>query len=257
MTIRSSKENKCNNDEGQGPIICLKDIAVAYQSNVAIFNVDLDVYKNQIFAIFGPNGSGKSTLLKTIVGAVEPFRGVVKVFGKDITKNNMHSIKTRIGYLPQIEQIDRNFPALVKNVVEMGLYPQLGFFKGIGKKEREKVQRALAITDMDNLAERPIGHLSGGQQQKARIARAVVNSPDILLMDEPFSSLDFKMATNISDLILKIHEETEITIVIITHSINFIKEHCTAVACIDRQIIWQGDPQEDIFDEVIQRIFYK
>ncbi|MBD3192004.1 MAG: ATP-binding cassette domain-containing protein [Candidatus Heimdallarchaeota archaeon] len=257
MLSKSSKETTCGDDQEKGPIICLKDIAVAYQSNVAIFNVDLDVYKNQIFAIFGPNGSGKSTLLKTIVGAVEPFRGVVKVFGKDITRGNAQSVKTRIGYLPQSEQIDRNFPALVKDVVEMGLYPQLGFFKGIGKKEREKVQQALVITDMDKLAERPIGHLSGGQQQKARIARAIVNQPDILLMDEPFSSLDFKMATNISDLILKIHQETDITIVVITHSINFIKEHCTAVACIDRQIIWQGEPQEEIFDEVIQRIFYK
>ena len=237
------------------PIVCLQDVAVAYQTNVAIFDVNLDIYQNDFFGICGPNGSGKSTILKTIVGAVKPLKGTVRVFGEDILKGNLRAIKSRMGYLPQKEQIDRNFPALVKDVVSMGLYTQAGFFRKLSVEDYTKIDRALEIVEMTALADRPIGHLSGGQQQKVMIARGIVNEPDILLLDEPFSALDFKVEKNIMELIEKIHAETNVTIIMISHSINFIKKYCTRAACVDRRVIWNGKPSEEDFDDVIKRVF--
>ena len=108
---------------------------------------------------------------------------------------------------------------------------------------------------MTALADRPIGHLSGGQQQKVMIARGIVNEPDILLLDEPFAALDFKVEQTIMELIEKIHEETNVTIIMISHSINFIKKYCTRAACVDRRVIWKGKPSEEDFDDVIKTVF--
>ncbi|MBN1329082.1 MAG: ABC transporter ATP-binding protein [Candidatus Heimdallarchaeota archaeon] len=247
--------DECTSSKNKDILICIKDLAVAYQSNVALFDINLDVYKNDFFGICGPNGSGKSTLLKSIVGLVKPFRGNIRVFGKDVIKGHIGYLKSKIGYLPQTDQIDRNFPALVKDVVGMGLYSQVGFFKSLSKKEDEKIGNALQLVGMENMIQRPIGHLSGGQQQKVRIARALVNSPDILLIDEPFSALDFKIAKNIANLIAEIHEKTNLTIVLISHSLSLLKEHCNKVICLDKRIVWQGDPKSSEFDSAVKTAF--
>ncbi|HUT81201.1 MAG TPA: ABC transporter ATP-binding protein [Candidatus Bathyarchaeia archaeon] len=248
-------EEECKSSQNKNILICIRDFAVAYQSNVALFDINLDVYRNDFFGICGPNGSGKSTLLKSIVGSVKSFRGNLRVFGKDMSKGHISYLKSKIGYLPQIDQIDRNFPALVKDVVGMGLYSQVGFFKSLSKNEDEKVFNALKLVGMENMIQRPIGHLSGGQQQKVRIARALVNNPDILLIDEPFSALDFKIAKNIADLIAEIHEKTNLTIVMISHSLSLIKEHCNKVICLDKRIVWQGDPKSADFDSAVRTVF--
>ena len=240
------------------PIICLHDVVVAYQSNVAIFDVNLDIYQNEFVGLCGPNGSGKSTLLKSIIGAVEPLNGEIKILGEEISQNGtLHGIRRKFGYLPQQTDIDRNFPALVKDVVGMGLYSKIGMFRGLSKEDKDKVQHALEIVQMDQFAERPIGHLSGGQQQKVMIARGIVNEPEILFLDEPTSALDFKVARNIMDIIKKIHDETNLTIVLVSHDIDFIKKNCSRAICINRRIVWEGSPQDDQFDEIINRVFLK
>jgi ABC-type Mn2+/Zn2+ transport system ATPase subunit len=254
MTVQSN-EKKVN--ETKEPIICMKDIAVAYQSNVAIFDINLDIYKNDFVGICGPNGSGKSTLLKTMVGALKPFRGEVKIFSQKVNSQHANTaIKARIGYLPQMDGIDRNFPALVKDVVGMGLYSRVGLFRRLNNKDNERrIMEALRFVELEEFANRPIGHLSGGQQQKVMIARGIVNKPAILFLDEPTSSLDFKVSKNIMGLIQKINEETDLTIVMVSHDIEFIKKYCTRVFCIDRRITWKGDPKKEFFDEVINHVF--
>ncbi|MFW9923164.1 MAG: metal ABC transporter ATP-binding protein [Candidatus Thorarchaeota archaeon] len=240
------------------PIICLNDIAVSYQSNVAIFDINLDVFRNEFLGICGPNGSGKSTLLKTMVGAVEPFRGKVRVLGEDVSKNtSLSNVRMKIGYLPQMELIDRNFPALVKDVVAMGLYSQVGLFRKLNNSDYEKVKRALEIVELDNFSDRPVGHLSGGQQQKVMIARGIVNQPEILFLDEPTSALDFKVAKNITDIIKKIHDETNLTIVLVSHDIEFIRNNCSKAICMNKKIVWEGNPKSKHFQIVINSIFLK
>jgi len=253
---QGNPKDDCRASEDKDIQICVKDLAVAYQSNVAIFDINIDVYRHDFFGICGPNGSGKSTLLKSIVGSVKPFRGNLRIFGKDMIKGHIRELKSRIGYLPQLDQIDRNFPATVEDVVGMGLYTQIGFFNWLTRNDHKKVYQALELVGMESMRERPIGHLSGGQQQKVKIARALVNKPDILLIDEPFSALDFKVAKNIADILANIHKETELTIVMISHSMSLLKEHCNHVACLDKRIIWQGDPKSAAFDDAVTRVFH-
>ncbi|NHJ84611.1 MAG: metal ABC transporter ATP-binding protein [Asgard group archaeon] len=247
-----------NNPEKAKPIICLHDVAISYQSNVAIFDINLDIYKNEFVGICGPNGSGKSTLLKGMIGALEPFRGTVKINGHEMSKRRgSNEIRTKLGYLPQMEPIDRNFPALVKDVVGMGLYSQIGLFGSFRKGDYEKIHHAMEIVELEEFENRPIGHLSGGQQQKAMIARGIVNEPDILFLDEPTSALDFKVANNIMSIIKKIHDETNLTIVLVSHDIDFIRESCTRAICLNRRVVWDGDPKAHMFEVVISRIFRK
>lgn len=247
---------ECHMDEDSNILICIKDLAVAYQTTVAIFDINLDVYQHDFLGICGPNGSGKSTLLKSIVGAVKPFRGKIRLFDRDVVKNQQREIQNRISYLPQIELIDRNFPALVKDVVGMGLYSQKGFFSSLTREDKQQITDALEIVGLERLMERPIGHLSGGQQQKVKIARALVNKPDILLIDEPFTSLDFKVIKNLADLLAEIHRKTNITIVMVSHSLEIIREHCNRVICMDHRIIWEGDPKSSEFEIAVQRVFH-
>ncbi len=254
-TMQTKYKDECKSSQNKDILICIKDLAVAYQSNVALFDINLDVYKNDFFGICGPNGSGKSTLLKSIVGSVKPFRGNIRLFGKDLVKERIGYLKSKIGYLPQTDQIDRNFPALVKDVVGMGLYSQVGFFRSLSAKEDEMILNALKLVGMENMIKRPIGHLSGGQQQKVRIARAIVNNPEILLIDEPFSALDFKVAKNIADLIAEIHEKSNLTIVMISHSLSLLKEHCNKVICLDKRIVWEGDPKLADFESAVKTVF--
>jgi ABC-type Mn2+/Zn2+ transport system ATPase subunit len=246
----------CHMDEDSSILICVKDLAVAYQTTVAIFDINFDVFRHDFLGICGPNGSGKSTLLKSLVGAVKPIRGNVRLFNKDITGNHIRDIQSKISYLPQIEQIDRNFPALVEDVVGMGLYSQRGFFRRLTKEDKQQVVEALEIVGLDKLLERPIGHLSGGQQQKVKIARALVNKPDILLIDEPFASLDFKVVKNLAHLLSEIHKKTDITIVMVSHSLEIIRDYCNRVICLDHRIIWEGDPKSPEFDTAVQRVFH-
>jgi ABC-type Mn2+/Zn2+ transport system ATPase subunit len=247
---------ECHMDEDTNILICIKDMAVAYQTNVAIFDINIDVYRHDFLGICGPNGSGKSTLLKSIVGAVKPFQGNIRLFNKDALKSEIREIQNKISYLPQLESIDRNFPALVKDVVGMGLYTLKGFFRNLTREDNQQIIESLKTVGMANLAERPIGHLSGGQQQKVRIARALVNKPEILLIDEPFSALDFKIAKEIGKLIAKIYSETQITVVLVSHNLEIIREYCNRAICMDRRIIWEGNPQTEEFDAAIQRVFH-
>lgn len=257
MTAKNDN-NKEQIKNKEAPIICLKDIAVAYQNDVAIFDINMDIYRNEFIGICGPNGSGKSTIIKTMVGALEPFQGKVRVFGKDITNSaDVNKIRRRIGYLPQIDNIDRNFPALVKDVVAMGLYAKVGLFRGLNDSNYESVLRALEIVEMEDATDRPIGHLSGGQQQKVMIARGIVNEPDILILDEPTSALDFKVAKNIMEIIRKIQTETNLTIVLVSHDIDFLKENCSRVFCVNKRLVWEGNPRSEHFDVIINSVFLK
>ncbi|HUU76787.1 MAG TPA: metal ABC transporter ATP-binding protein [candidate division Zixibacteria bacterium] len=244
--------------ETNKPIICLHDVVVAYQSNVAIFDINLDIYRNEFVGICGPNGSGKSTLLKSIIGAVEPLKGSVKILGEEVSKSgNLHGLRKKFGYLPQMSDIDRNFPALVKDVVGMGLYSKIGLFRNLNKSDYEKIRQALEIVELEQYGDRPIGHLSGGQQQKVMIARGIVNNPDILFLDEPTSALDFKVARNIMNLIKKIHDETDLTIILVSHDIDFIKNNCSRALCMNRRIVWDGNPKDREFEQIVNNVFLK
>ena len=236
-------------DSRLSPLICMNNVVVAYQNVVALANINLDVYKDEILGICGPNGSGKTTLLKAILGLIPPTRGTIKFFKRE---NQFHS---NIGYVPQIHNIDRNFPALVEDVVAMGRYAQLGLLRRV-KKDDPFVEEALKAVGMWKFHNRPIGHLSGGQQQKVMVARALVSKPEILLLDEPTAALDFRVERAIMDLIRKLHQEEKLTIIMVTHKLSFLREYATRVICLDKSIIWQGKPLDPKLQTIINQLFF-
>ncbi len=251
-----------NNQESEAkaavnPLICIHDIVVSYQNVVALANIDFDIFPGEILGICGPNGSGKSSLLKAILGLIPLSRGTIKFFQSEELKRPF-GYKGRvknIGYVPQVKNIDRNFPALVKDVVAMGRYGELGFFKGV-KKDDISVEKALEATGMWRFRHRPIGHLSGGQQQKVMISRALAGNPQVLLLDEPTAALDFRVEKDIMELIKELHEEKNLTILLVTHKMSFLRDYTTRVICIDKSLVWKGHPHDPKLQTIINNLFF-
>jgi len=235
----------------------MKDINVAYQNVVALANINLDIFEGEVLGICGPNASGKSTLLKTILGLIRPLRGSVKFYDCECVDSPVPVREDiKIGYVPQLHSIDRNFPALVRDVVAMGRIQQVGFLRRV-KKDDPLVESALRAVGMWNFRNRPIGHLSGGQQQKVMIARALSSEPEILLLDEPTAALDFRIQKSIMDLVAKLHSDHGLTILLVTHNMKYLKEYTTRVICLNKQIIWKGSPADPVLESVINRIFFQ
>ena len=253
-----SYEASCANRKGEKPVICMRSLSAAYQSNVALYNLNIDIFKGEFVGICGPNGSGKTTLLKALLGTKETSTGEIKLFGKNVTNTAIpKEIKLKIGYIPQQNPIDRNFPALVKDVVLMGRYAHIGVGKPFTSKDHDAVEVALNTIDMLDFKNRPIGHLSGGQQQKVMIARALVSNPEILLLDEPTSALDFKMTKKIMELLSSLNKEFGLTILAIHHNFEIIREFSSRIICLNKRVIWDGSPEDKKLDNVLTSLFYQ
>ncbi len=252
----SIKLNETVNIQQNKPIICINNVSVAYGRLLALYKIHLDVHEGEFIGLIGPNGSGKTSLLKTILGVLKPLEGAITLFGRNTTKTIPKTIKFQIGYVPQFTSFDKNFPALVKDVVEMGLYGKIGLFKRLKKEDLDRVDYALSLVDMENMANRPIGHLSGGQQQKVMIAQALVLKPKVLLLDEPTASLDFKMAKEVMKLLHFLNSKEDITVITINHNIKLLREYAKRIVCINRTIYYDGEVNSEQLDQVLDKVFY-
>lgn len=202
-------------------LIKVDNVSVNYNSNTVFNNVTFDIKKGDFLGVIGPNGSGKTTLLKTILGIVKPS------FGKVIVQKD-----TRIGYVPQFSNFEKSFPILVKEVVQMGILDKklVPFFhaKKDQIKESEDIMKKVGIHELRN---RNINKLSGGQLQKALIARALMSNPDILVLDEPTASLDSKSTNDIYELLKELN--TEKTIILVSHDLNAVSSYVKNIACLN------------------------
>ncbi|MHA1201953.1 MAG: metal ABC transporter ATP-binding protein [Candidatus Heimdallarchaeaceae archaeon] len=237
-------------------IVCMKDLSVAYGDFAALYEINLDIKKGDFIGICGPNGSGKTTLLKTMIGLVQPIAGNIMLYGEEINENVPTYIRFRIGYVPQITNIDRNFPALVKDVVEMGRYAKAGLAKRLTQTDKQKARDALHLVNMENAAERPIGHLSGGQQQRVLIAQALAAEAEVLLLDEFTSALDFRMTEDIMELLDYLNHKHKITIITVGHNIEILRAFCNRIVCINKVIAFDGYPKDPELDKAIIKIFH-
>jgi manganese transport system ATP-binding protein len=214
-----------------------RDVRVQYERVVALDGVNLILPSGIALGIVGPNGSGKSTLLKTIAGLIAPTTGTVRVFGK----RPQELAPGTIGYVPQIEDVDWQFPANVRDVVAMGRYPRLGPFARFGAKDRAAVNDALGALDLVNLADRHISQLSGGQQQRAFVARAIAQEPKLLLLDEPTTGVD--AATEESLLrVIRALVKNGMPVLMTTHDLDRAAEWFDRLIVVDRRVLADGDP---------------
>jgi len=233
-------------------VIELENVTVRYQELVALEDVSLKVTPGEFLALIGPNGSGKTTLIKAILGLVTPAAGTVRLFGK--LPQKLNGEWRRVGYVPQIAQIDPRFPIRVFDVVLMGRYGQLGLIRRPGRRDREAAWRALERVGMEDLAQRSIGRLSGGQRQRVFVARALATEPELLLLDEPTTGVDVGTTEGLFDLLVELHRQG-ITILVASHDVGVVAQHVNQVACLNRRLVAHGRPQEVLSGEVLECMY--
>jgi manganese transport system ATP-binding protein len=214
------------------------NLTVRYERTLALDNVTLSLAPGSALGIVGPNGSGKSTLLKTIAGLVRPTAGTVSVFGQPPRERKPGTL----GYVPQIEDVDWNFPATVRDVVSMGRFARLRPFVPFGARDRRAVDDALAALDLGALANRSINQLSGGQQQRAFIARALAQEPELLLLDEPTTGVDAATEEALLRLVRDL-VKTGLPVMMTTHDLERAPEWFDRLIVVDRRVLADGDPE--------------
>lgn len=214
-----------NSQNNNAPvIISLRNISLVREGRSILENISLDVRRGDFIAITGPNGGGKTTLLRIMLRLLKPGKGTVSY----ATANEG---QLRIGYLPQKNMIDANFPISVKEVIASGL---LGI-RGISKDEsRQRVSSTIELVGMENHADRPIGMLSGGQLQRALLGRAIISQPEVLILDEPLSYIDKQFEARFYEIIRGIRSQT--TVVLVSHEMTAIAEMATRHLIVDHSI---------------------
>jgi manganese/zinc/iron transport system ATP- binding protein len=212
----------------------IEDLTVSYNDAPVLWDIDLDVPHGVMAAIIGPNGAGKSTLIKAALGLLTPVAGHVRFAGRPFA-----DMRSRIGYVPQSSSVDWDFPATVRDVVTMGLYGRLGWFRRPGRTEREKAMAALADVGMEAYADRQISQLSGGQRQRVFIARALVQDADIYFLDEPMAGVDATTERVIIDLLRGLRDRGK-TVIVVHHDLQTVRSYFDWLVMLNIRIIAQG-----------------
>jgi len=203
-----------------GPVIEINGVYTAYEGadRPTLHEVSLAINRGEYVVIGGPNGAGKTTLLETINGMLPITHGDAKVCGHNVRRNGVQ-VRCRVGYLLQNFSFDPLTPFTVTEVVLMGRFGRIGLFRKPGKEDLDAVKKAIALLGIDDLADRPIGQLSGGQQQKVLLAQNLARDPDVLLLDEPFSNLDMFAREAINGLLSRLVRDG-ITVIIVSHAFD-------------------------------------
>jgi zinc/manganese transport system ATP-binding protein/zinc transport system ATP-binding protein len=231
------------------PLVEINGLSCGYEKQRVLSRVDLQITKGDFVGLLGPSGSGKTTLLRSMLGAVDVYEGEVLIEGRSPTEG-----RPRIGYVPQLETIDWNFPVTVREVVMMGRTMENRFFPWFRQEEKQLADRMMDRLGILHLAGRHIRELSGGQQQRAFLARALVSSPSLLLLDEPTSGVDVKTRDDVMHLLHDLNHQG-VTIVITTHEINAVAVHLPRLVCLAGRVLAEGTPYEVITSEVLRQTY--
>lgn len=230
-------------------IIEVNDLTVSYDTKPVLWDIDLTIDSGGLWAIVGPNGAGKSTLLKTILDLIEPVTGTTQIFGQ-----SYQAVQDQIAYVPQRNSVDWNFPTTVFDVVLMGRYGHVGWFKKITKKDRQLANEACEQVGISTLKDRQISELSGGQQQRVFLARALVQEAVLYFMDEPFAGIDMKTERTIIELFKQLKQENK-TVVVVHHDLDTVAEYFDYVVMLNRTVIASGPVKEVFTPENIKETY--
>ncbi len=217
-------------------VIRLEDIWVRYDGIPVLQGVTLIVKDNEFLGLIGPNGGGKTTLLRVILGLVKPVWGRVTVLGEPPRRN-----RHLIGYVPQHNFFDRDFPVNVREIVLMGRNGRRGLLSRYNEDDKERAGNALKMVGMLDQQNRQIGRLSGGEQQRVFIARALVGEPKVLLLDEPTASVDTTTQTDFYEMLEDLRQQ--MPIVLVSHDISAVSVYVDKIACLNRQLFYHGSPE--------------
>lgn len=237
------------NPAGGPPPLEIHDLTVAYHKKPVLWGVDLEVPAGQLIGIIGPNGAGKSTLIKACMGLLPTQSGWVKIFGEPLK-----AAPTRVGYVPQRESVDWDFPVSVMDVVLMGRYGRLGLMRRPGKADKEIARQCLDRVKLLPYANRQISNLSGGQQQRVFLARALAQEADLYFMDEPFAGVDAATETAIVTVLEELRDQGK-TLMVVHHDLPTARSYFDSLLLLNMNVIAFG-PTEEVFKaETLQKTY--
>jgi manganese/zinc/iron transport system ATP- binding protein len=222
--------------------LVVEDLTVAYHRKPVLWDVDYTCPPGSLVGILGPNGAGKSTLIKACLGLIPLASGRVSFFGKSYEEN-----RQRIGYVPQRESVDWDFPVDALDVVCMGMYGRIGWFKRVTRPHRLRAMEALEKVGMADFARRQIRQLSGGQQQRVFLARALVQDAELYFMDEPFAGVDAATEASIIQILRDVREQGR-TILVVHHDLQSVRGYFDHVLLLNTRVVAAG-PTGDVFHE--------
>ena len=229
---------------GEGELVRLDGVALGYEGLVALRDVRVRIAPGELIGIVGPSGSGKTTLLRALLGQAEVYAGEARV-----------AADARVGYVPQVETVDWNFPITVEQVALLGSWRTRRWLPWTSRRERRRARDVLEQLGMGDLVDRPIRALSGGQQQRAFLARALIRSPDLLLLDEPTSGVDIKTRHEILHQLASLNQDG-VTVVLTTHDLNGVASHLPRLIALGEQtVLADGPPSEVLQSDVLERAY--
>ena len=210
----------------ENKLVVFEDVVLGYNNKVVLKNLSFSIENGDFIGIVGSNGSGKTTMLKAILGLVKPISGRISFAGAD-------SGSIRFGYVPQIHTIDTVYPLSVFEVVLMARYAYTGLFGKIGENDLEAVSCSIKKAGLESYSNKLFRELSGGLRQRALIARALAGEPDILVLDEPTNDLDLAGEKAVMELVKKLHSESKITIIMVSHLLNVLVNYTNKIGLIN------------------------
>jgi len=218
-------------------VVELENVSFYYGSTLVLDNITFAVERGDLLGMIGPNGAGKTTLFSCMLGLLGGYRGTIRMFGEDIRKNGR--LFQKVGYVPQRKTIEQNFPATVEEIVSLGITKTLG-----EKIEGERIASALDIVGLVDVRDKRVGELSGGQQQRVLIAKAIVDEPELLILDEPATGIDLETQNRFYALLRRLNQEQKITMIWSSHDLDAVSKLASRVACINRSMFFHGHTHE-------------
>jgi len=219
-------------------VVEIDRLSYAYSDSLVLDDISFTINEGDLLGMIGPNGAGKTTLFSCMLGLLGGYSGTIRIFGQDIKKDT--KVFKIIGYIPQRKTIDRNFPATVEEIVSLGITT--------GRIVSEKINLALDTVGLLDQKERRVGELSGGQQQRVLIAKAIVNDPKLLILDEPATGIDLETQNKFYALLKKLNQEKKITIIWASHDLDAVSRLASSVACINRSMFFHGKAHDFFSD---------
>jgi ABC-type Mn2+/Zn2+ transport system ATPase subunit len=231
------------------PPLLADDVWAGYGERMVLAGVSFALRPATLTGLIGPNGSGKSTLIKVILGLLTPWRGCVQIFGEHVA-----DVRGRIGYMPQIELVDWDFPVTVEDLVTLGRYGRLKRLRPPSAEDRAVVRESLERVNLWDLRRRQIGELSGGQQRRLLLARALARSAELLLLDEPLAGLDIGAQEDLERLLRNLVDAGS-TLLVATHDLHHVAHSYDEVLCLNGRVIANGPPEMTLTEDVLQQTF--
>lgn len=225
------------------------DLTVAYRKKPVLWDIDFSLPNAKLIGLVGPNGAGKSTLIKAIMGLIPPLSGYVKIYGEPLSRK-----QNLVGYVPQRESVDWDFPVNALDVVTMGRYGKMGLFSRPSKKDHEVAMECLEKVGMADFARRQISQLSGGQQQRVFLARALTQDASVYLMDEPFAGVDAATEKAIIELLKELKDRGR-TVFVVHHDLHTVPEYFDWVMLLNMRLVKFG-PTDEVFTDENLRFTY-